>query len=320
MAAPRVSVIIPTFNNAATIEVSVRSALAQTEKSLEVVVVDDGSRDGTASIVSRLAESDGRLKLIRHGANRGAAAARNTAIDAALGEWIALLDADDRFEPERIRHLLTVAREGRYDIVCDELQLYDVGADRVFDRTSHARGAIRPLTAALLFASDTPLRRHRMGYIQPMFRRGFAESSGIRYDERHAIGHDFVFLAEMLLSGARAAIIPMALYVYTVRWGPVSGAHSPHARVRGRSTLLVRACDELLEKYRAKLVQEERILLSRRRQLLQRNEDYVRLRTTGSGWSGLLATAVLLVRPRLVPFVLAGLRNRILTTWLRWTI
>ena len=101
---PLVSVIMPLFNGAATVERSLGSVLGQTWGRLEVLVVDDGSGDDGAERVSALFAGDDRLRLIRQ-ANRGAAAARNLAIAQARGELIAPLDADDIWAPAFIERL-----------------------------------------------------------------------------------------------------------------------------------------------------------------------------------------------------------------------
>jgi len=93
-----VSVVIPAYNAAATLPDTLDSVLAQTWPRIEIVVVDDGSRDGTPDVLARYAP---RVRAIRQ-ANGGLAAARNTGLAAARGQFIALLDADDLCEPERI--------------------------------------------------------------------------------------------------------------------------------------------------------------------------------------------------------------------------
>ena len=97
-----VSVLIPCFRCAATVGRAVASALAQTEPPLEVVVVDDASPDGTPDVLAELARADERVRVIRLARNGGAAVARNAAWDAARGELVALLDADDRWHPEKL--------------------------------------------------------------------------------------------------------------------------------------------------------------------------------------------------------------------------
>jgi glycosyltransferase involved in cell wall biosynthesis len=96
-----VSVLIPAFNAKGTIADTLRSAQVQSHRDLEIIVVDDGSSDDTATIVSRFEKDDFRIRLIRQ-ENSGVAAARNTALKASSGLLIAPLDADDLWHPQKI--------------------------------------------------------------------------------------------------------------------------------------------------------------------------------------------------------------------------
>jgi glycosyltransferase involved in cell wall biosynthesis len=98
VAGPLVSVAIPVYNGRATVAAAVRSVLAQTYRNLEVIVVDDGSTDGTWDVLRPFGSS---IRAIRQ-ANAGIAAARNAGLAAATGQFIALMDSDDLCEPERI--------------------------------------------------------------------------------------------------------------------------------------------------------------------------------------------------------------------------
>lgn len=100
--APRVSVVIPAFNREHLVREAADSILAQTLEDLELLIVDDGSTDRTAEVV--LAIDDPRVRLIRHVGNRGMAAARNTGLDAARGQYVANLDSDDHADPTRLAH------------------------------------------------------------------------------------------------------------------------------------------------------------------------------------------------------------------------
>ena len=95
----KISVVIPAYNAAAWIRRAVNSVLSQTRPADEIIVVDDGSTDGTGDIVRMY---DGRVRLLQQ-ANAGAAAARNTGILAATGDWIAFLDADDEWLPQKLQ-------------------------------------------------------------------------------------------------------------------------------------------------------------------------------------------------------------------------
>jgi glycosyltransferase involved in cell wall biosynthesis len=93
----QVSVVIPLYNCADRIEGAIRSALDQTARPLEIIVVDDASTDPVD--IDALTAIDPCVRVIRHEVNRGGGVARNTGIDAARGDLVAFLDADDRWLP-----------------------------------------------------------------------------------------------------------------------------------------------------------------------------------------------------------------------------
>ncbi len=103
---PEVSVVIPTYNRVQFIERCVCSVLQQTYRDLEVIVVDDGSNDGTDIRLNNLKRNDSRLHFLRHDKNRGAQAARNTGIHAARGKYIAFLDSDNEWMPDKLERQL----------------------------------------------------------------------------------------------------------------------------------------------------------------------------------------------------------------------
>lgn len=111
---PRVSVIIPCFNQAQYVGAAIQSVLAQSFQNYEAIVVDDGSEDNTRSVV---AEFGDRVRYIRQ-ENGGLSAARNTGILAAKGEFIALLDSDDLYEPHFLETLVSILdQHSEYDAV-----------------------------------------------------------------------------------------------------------------------------------------------------------------------------------------------------------
>lgn len=105
---PIVSVILPAYNAAGTVARAIRSVQGQTLTDWELVVIDDGSADGTVGVVEGFAALDPRIRLTRQ-ENGGAAAARNAGLQQARGEWIQFLDADDELEPDHLEAMHEVA-------------------------------------------------------------------------------------------------------------------------------------------------------------------------------------------------------------------
>jgi glycosyltransferase involved in cell wall biosynthesis len=108
-----VSVVIPTYNRAELVERAVYSVLSQTYPNLEVIIVDDASTDDTQGRIKALQQIDHRIQYFRHESNRGAQAARNTGIQAAKGMYIAFLDSDDEWLPQKLYlQMALFSREG----------------------------------------------------------------------------------------------------------------------------------------------------------------------------------------------------------------
>jgi glycosyltransferase involved in cell wall biosynthesis len=112
--APLVSVIIPTFNRARLIKRALDSVVAQNFKNYEVIVVDDGSTDNLAFVATYPGLA--HVRLIRHPENRGAAASRNTGITAATGRFVAFLDSDDCWHPDKLSCQVTVLRSAASNV------------------------------------------------------------------------------------------------------------------------------------------------------------------------------------------------------------
>ena len=122
-----ISVILPVYNRAATLPRCVRSVLAQTRADWELIAVDDGSSD--ASIAAIEAFGDARIRVLRHEKNSGPGAARNTAIKAARGEYLALIDSDDEWLPTKLEKQLARLESGDCELCGCEYFLTSDGAD-----------------------------------------------------------------------------------------------------------------------------------------------------------------------------------------------
>lgn len=118
---PTVAVVVPAFEAEEVLPRCLDSLLAQTHDDLEILVVDDGSADGTGQVASEFAARDGRIRPIRLETNRGTFVARNSGIRESTAPHLGFLDADDRADPEMFRRLLDAASATGADIVVGNL-------------------------------------------------------------------------------------------------------------------------------------------------------------------------------------------------------
>jgi glycosyltransferase involved in cell wall biosynthesis len=194
---PLVSAILPVFDRAGSIARAFESVLAQTYRPVELIVVDDGSTDGTAAILERYRD---RATLLRQ-ANGGAYAARNLALRHAKGELVAFIDSDDAWLPEKLARQVPLMRPG-VALVYGDIEIVaapDDGAPRLrrtgFDEVSPCRGAVLERFAYGNFVPTCTalVRRHALDEVG-----GFSEESRISADYlawfRIAQRHEFDFV------------------------------------------------------------------------------------------------------------------------------
>jgi glycosyltransferase involved in cell wall biosynthesis len=128
---PVVSIIIPAYKAERFIGETLASIRAQTFSSWEAIVVEDGTRDGTESIVTEFAKSVSQpVIFLRHEINQGLPATRNTAIARARGEWIALLDSDDLWMPDHLEKAVARAQASGADLVHSGVMMFDSDSGR----------------------------------------------------------------------------------------------------------------------------------------------------------------------------------------------
>lgn len=232
----RVSVIIAAFRAGATLPKAVESALAQEGVAVEVIIVDDASPDDTADVAEALAAKDPRIKVIRQAKNGGPGAARNAGFDAATGDWVAVLDADDGMTPDRLARLTAFAADKNADAVYDNLAI--VRAD---DVVNVAETYLNPATFGTAAAWDLSyFIQHNqarpgqpsLGYLKPVFRRQFLAQHNLRYAPQLRNGEDFHLMLDALMAGAQLWYLPEALYRYTTGAASISSTLDlDHARV-----------------------------------------------------------------------------------------
>ncbi len=220
----RISVVMPVRDGAGHIEQSLRSVLAQDWPDLEILVVDDGSTDGTAGVVTGL--GDARIRLVRQGP-RGIVTALNRGLGEASGAMIARMDADDVMLPGRLAAQAAHLRSDPGVVACGtDYELFGAMSGRV--RTPRRPGECR---ARLLFGSPIA---HPTAMIRATGLRG------LRYREEYAGAEDFKLFSELAGVGELAN-----LPVVGLRYRRHAGQLSSAGRVRQRDMHL-RICRENL--------------------------------------------------------------------------
>ena len=202
--APLVSVILPTYNRADTLPRAILSVLAQTHADLELIVVDDGSTDETPDRVAAI--GDPRIRYLRTGGRRGAAAARNIGARAAQGSWLAFQDSDDEWTSDKLRvQLDAAAAASQPTLVCCWfllLRASNARPPRLFGDEAWPEGAWNARAC------------YRFSFITPTWllqRTVFDECGG--FDESLPNLEDWEFAFRLIRAGVRVAVVREPLVV-----------------------------------------------------------------------------------------------------------
>lgn len=222
---PKVSVIIPAYNTESYIAQAIESALNQTIKEIEVIVVDDASTDTTVDIANGF--SDCRLKIFINQQNVGAGLTRNYAIQQARGEWIALLDSDDWYAPTRIEKLLQIALAENATMVADNLLLIQDGASiphsTQLDNSIANISTLTQISTLKFLETDTCGNFPLFSCTKPLIKREFLTYHNLVYDTELArMGDDFRLYLRCLVHGASFFFTPKAYYFQRLRQGSLT--------------------------------------------------------------------------------------------------
>lgn len=222
---PEVSIIIPTYNSEEYIAQALKSVFAQTYHDWEIVMVDDASGDSTVEIARSF--QDPRLKIIQNTQNRGVSYGRNRAIKEARGKWIALLDSDDWYAPQRLEQLLAVAKRRDVNLIADNLFLIKDSQQHpwstlLLENQQVLSSPIETVDAVKFVKSDrlSPIDNKpnwSLGYTKPLIERKFLLENNIWYREDIKVGEDFILYLECLMHQAKFCIVNQAYYYYRTR-------------------------------------------------------------------------------------------------------
>jgi len=221
---PIVSIIIPVYNDEKHVADAIESALNQTMKEVEVIVVDDGSTDGTPGVLKRY---EGRIKIIRQ-ENKGPGAARNAGIKASRGRYICFLDADDTFMPEKVEAQATFLESRKEVGLCFSrfVRILERAGDRKVRRISvpEDNDWAQAIVENMLLHLDAML-----------FRKEWLEKVGM-FDERLLTNQDRDLLCRLALAGCKFGGTDHIVAVRVEREN--SWSMDPERQLRGRLLLL----------------------------------------------------------------------------------
>ena len=130
---PLISVIMPAYNAEKYIAEAIQSVISQTYTNWQLLIIDDCSTDRTAEIAEEFEKSDQRIRVLRNPQNIGVAKTRNRGFDLAKGEWLALLDSDDRWHKEKLEKQLALADNSDADIIYCSYALTDENGKHLSD-------------------------------------------------------------------------------------------------------------------------------------------------------------------------------------------
>ena len=211
-----VTVVVPVHDGAATIEETLRSLQQQTCARWRAIVVDDGSRDETASVVQRLAASDPRIEY-RYQTARGVSAARNSGLGAARSEWVMFLDADDWIAADFLEHMLAAVRAQPHAdaAFCGSRRVLPDGsllAELPGEEMTYPRALLDDPVRTL--AESCPLAIHSV-----IARRKACIDAG-EFDTALTTSEDWDFWLRLSRTGARWVGVPLPLAFYRQRAAP----------------------------------------------------------------------------------------------------
>jgi len=217
MIAPLVSILMVARNAAPFIDAAIVSARTQSLSDIEVVVVDDGSSDGTDKIVRTHAECDPRVRLVQ-GPRKGLSAVRNASLKAARGRFGAILDSDDILHPRHLEWLVAGwAKSGGQICATNMLEFREEGANldiRRFASGLEWAEARQIAPAEFIERGLIGAKAPSLGYLKPLIDMEYLRSAGLRYDESLRIGEDFDLVLRTMLTGGRYGFQPQATYYY----------------------------------------------------------------------------------------------------------
>lgn len=218
---PEVSIVLPFFNNSESIERCILSISKQSYSSYEVILINDGSTDDTAWLASSICKKYIKeWKLINHDRNKGVAAARNTGLEYATGNFIRFIDADDFIDIDSLAILAENSSD--QDIIRGGVATYKDGSAKFDIVTNEPLLNLAPATLPV-----TCQIKFLYGITAMLFRRAYIRECELKFNENLRNAEDTYFLVDAFLTASRVTVLPEVVYNYCKRENSLSNPSEP---------------------------------------------------------------------------------------------
>ena len=215
----KVSIIIPCYNIESYIEKCLKSIIDQTEKNIEIICVNDGSKDNTLAILQKYEQVDNRIRIINK-KNGGVASARNVGIKEANGEYIMFVDGDDYIDENMVEQLYVNAKKNNIDIIkCNRYDVYPKSKKIIKRRPLWEENKIIEKDSFNEKIYMDFFKRAKLGVVwMTLIRNEIIKENDICFNEKMCVDEDVVFSFQVFLKAKRFMYLKDSYYYY-VRHG-----------------------------------------------------------------------------------------------------
>ena len=238
---PKVSFIVPVYNAEKAIERCANSILKQEFQDLELILVDDGSKDNSPAILDRLAEEDSRVKVI-HQPNGGVSKARNNGIAAASGTYLQFADADDWVSPDSSKLMVRTMEENGCDMVVGDF--YRVWEDNVAIKGSIDTDEPMTVQEYAKHLLEDPASYYYGVIWNKIYRRSLIEEYDVKMDEDVSYSEDFLFNLEYLKHCKTVCALHVPVYYYVKTEGSLVDQNMNISSIMDMKTTVYQYYDE----------------------------------------------------------------------------
>lgn len=217
----KVSILISCYNVEKFLNEGLACVVNQTHKNLEIILVNDGSTDGSGARCEAIARTDTRIKVF-HKENGGLGSARNLGLEKATGDYVYFYDVDDRMELDLIERAVTIAEEKKVDLVMFGMYIYDVRYNQKDEIRFRTREIVSNEALKGVFADNFIFVKHGNGFVwNKLYRKSFIDQYHFRFGNLR-IQQDEIFNMEIYKKIQRVYITDLVLYHYYLH--PSGGA------------------------------------------------------------------------------------------------